>query len=217
MSGVASAPRTLPSCADDRRYPSHRLRRRAGSRRAAAIDVPPSAFQSPAFQDLIARMIATMRAAPGVGPRRAVQIGVSTRLIVLEDRADYLERLSPAQLAERERVAFPVKVFANPVLTPVADERVTFLEGCLSVPGYVALVERHREVEVFGLDENGRPHRWRVKGWPARILQHEVDHVDGQLYLDRMNTRSFVKQDQESGEAGESIAEVKRVLGLGPS
>lgn len=182
--------------------------------RTPAADVPLPTLRSPAFQALVARMIATMRAAPGVG-LAAPQIGVSSRLIVLEDRPDYLERLSRAQLAERERVAFPVKVFVNPKLTPISGERVTFFEGCLSVPGYVALVERHREVEVSGLDEHGEPHSWRVKGWPARILQHEVDHIEGRLYVDRMLTRSFAQFEQARSDLeGRTVAEVKRLLGI---
>lgn len=158
--------------------------------RTPARDVSIETLRTPEFQQLIARMIATMRAAPGVG-LAAPQIGVSSRLIVLEDRAEFLAHLDPEIVAERERVAFPVKVFVNPVLTVVGDERATFYEGCLSVPGYSALVKRHREVEVSGLDEQGTMQRWRVKGWPARILQHEVDHIDGNLYVDRMLSRSF--------------------------
>ncbi len=182
--------------------------------RTPASDVSLETLRADPFQELIARMIATMRAAPGVG-LAAPQIAVSARVIVLEDRAEYLERLAPAQLAERERIAFPVKVFVNPVLTPVGGDRATFFEGCLSVPGYMALVERHREVLVTGWDEQGRPHRWQVKGWPARILQHEVDHVDGHLYVDRMLTRSFAELEQARADLeGKPIAEIRRLLGI---
>jgi peptide deformylase len=85
----------------------------------------------------------------------------------------------------------------------------------LSVKGYVGLVERAREVEVSGVDEHGQPQTWRVKGWPARILQHEVDHLDGTLYVDRMKTRSFATADQAKAMyAGKPIAEVRQLLGL---
>jgi peptide deformylase len=182
--------------------------------RAPAKDVPLETVSSASFQELIARMVATMRAAPGVG-LAAPQIGVSSRLIVLEDRTEYLERLSAQEIAERERVPFSTKVFVNPMVIPISRDRVTFFEGCLSVPGYVALVERFLEVEVCGWDEQAQPQRWRVKGWPARILQHEVDHIDGHLYVDRMLTRSFAHLEQARADLeGRPIAEVKRLLGI---
>ena len=90
-----------------------------------------------------------------------------------------------------------------------------FFEGCLSVKGYVGLVERSAEVEVTGVDENGAPQTWRVRGWPARILQHEVDHLEGTLYIDRMETRSFATADHAKAlYAGKPIAEIRRLLGL---
>ncbi len=158
--------------------------------RSCAQEVPLEQIATPEFQALIAKMISTMREASGVG-LAAPQIGVPLQILVLEDRDALMSSLSPEELAERERVPVETKVFINPVLTPVGDETVTFFEGCLSVSGFAALVERWREVEVTGLDEHAMPHTWRVKGWPARILQHEVDHLNGTLYIDRMKPRSF--------------------------
>src|SRR6185503_17648164 len=104
------------------------------------------------------------------------QIGVSKRVIVLED-AERLMATLPANLrAERARVPFALKTIINPSLTIIGDGKATFYEGCLSVSGYCALVERFTEVEVTGTDEKGTPITWRVSGWPARILQHECDH-----------------------------------------
>ena len=78
---------------------------------------------------------------------------------------------------------------------------------------YAGLVERYREVEVVGLDEHGLAQTWRVRGWPARILQHEVDHLDGTLYVDRMLTRSFASVDMAKRlYAGKPIPEVMRIL-----
>ncbi len=159
-------------------------------------------------------MIATMRAAPGVG-LAAPQIGVGLRVIVLEDREELQKNLTPTELRERERVPFSTRVFFNPVLKPIGDETATFFEGCLSVKGFVGLVERSLEVEVSGLDENGEPQTWRVRGWPARILQHEVDHLDGTLYIDRMKTRSFsTLEHAREHYAGKPIAEIRRMLGI---
>lgn len=158
-------------------------------------------------------MIAAMRRAPGVG-LAAPQIGVGLRMIVLEDRAEYLAKVSPEELAERERVAFDVRTFINPTLRPIGDERRVFFEGCLSVNGYVALVERFAEVEVAGVDAQGQPVTWRARGWPARILQHEVDHVNGTLYVDRMLPRTFVTGESARALfAGRSMAEVRALLG----
>lgn len=182
--------------------------------RTPAQDVPVERITTPEFQALINTMIATMRAAPGVG-LAAPQIGVPWRVLVLEDPAEFHVSLTAVEKEERERVPVPVRVFINPTLTPVGEEKVTFFEGCLSVNGWAGMVARYREVEVRGLDEHGQPQTWRVKGWPARILQHEVDHLDGTLYIDRMHTRSFTTQAQAKERfAGKPIAEIKQALGL---
>ena len=85
----------------------------------------------------------------------------------------------------------PKQLSKSPPPSPIGERKVTFFEGCLSVAGFAALVPRFHEVQVSGLDEKGEPISWRVSGWPARILQHEVDHLEGTLYVDRMHTRSF--------------------------
>lgn len=182
--------------------------------RNRAQDVPPEKIQTPEFQKLIATMVQTMRDAPGVG-LAAPQIDVPWRVLVLEDRAELLAGLTQLEKDERERVPVAVRVFINPTLTPVGEEKVGFFEGCLSVAGFAGYVERWREVEVSGLDEKGQPQTWRVKGWPARILQHEVDHLEGTLYIDRMHTRSFGMLPQVKERfSGKPIAQVRRELGL---
>jgi peptide deformylase len=166
------------------------------------------------MSDLVATMIATMRAAPGVG-LAAPQIGVPLRVIVLEDREELQKSLTPDERRERERTPFPTRVFFNPVLSPIGEERAMFFEGCLSVKGFVGLVDRSLEVEVSGLNEKAEPSTWRVRGWPARILQHEVDHLDGTLYIDRMKTRSFATAEHAKAlYSGKPIAEIRRMLDL---
>jgi len=165
--------------------------------RGRAIEVEPERIGSAEIQSLVAAMVEVMRNAPGVG-LAAPQIGVALRVIVLEDRPEYMSRQPPELLAQRERTPLPLRVLVNPVLSVVGGGSATFFEGCLSVAGYMALVERHREVEVSGLDERGAPVTFRARGWPARILQHEVDHLDGTLYVDRMLTRSFCNNDEVS-------------------
>lgn len=182
--------------------------------RSPAKDVTPDQIGTPELQKLISEMIGTMRAAPGVG-LAAPQVGVNLRVLVLEDRADLMASLTEQEKQERERIPVAVRVFINPTLTPIGDEKVGFFEGCLSVAGWAGYVERFHEVEVSGLDEKGQPQVWRVKGWPARILQHEVDHLLGTLYIDRMHTRSFGTLAQVKERfGGQPIAQVRSALGL---
>lgn len=182
--------------------------------RARAEEVPVEKIRTAEIEELVREMIATMRAAPGVG-LAAPQIGIGLRVIVLEDREELVKNLSVDERRERERAPFETRVFVNPVLRLIGEERAMFFEGCLSVKGYVGLVERSREVEVTGLDEHGVASTWHVSGWPARILQHEVDHLDGTLYVDRMKTRSFVTAEQAKAlYSGKPIADVRRALGL---
>lgn len=176
--------------------------------RERAIDVPPEQINTPEFQQLIATMIATMRAAPGVG-LAAPQIGVPWRVIVLEDDEKLSANSTAEEREERGRVPFPTRTFINPSLRVLGEKTETFFEGCLSVDGFAAIVERAHEVEVTGLDERGEAQVWRVKGWPARILQHEVDHLNGTLYIDRMKTRSFTTTAQARElYSGRKMAEI---------
>ncbi|MCC6647219.1 MAG: peptide deformylase [Polyangiaceae bacterium] len=180
--------------------------------RQRAAEVPREQLGSPALHALTARMIAAMRAAPGVG-LAAPQLGVGLRVIVLEDRHESMGKLTPLELRERERAPFPVRVIVNPVLRVIDPSPRTFFEGCLSVPGWTALVARAHEVEVEGTDADGAPVRWRVAGWPARILQHELDHLDGALYVDRMAPRSFSTHEHARLRfAGKPAAEILREL-----
>lgn len=182
--------------------------------RERAHEIDPGSIGSTQFQKLIDLMVRTMRAAPGVG-LAAPQIGVPLRVFVMEDPAEHLANLSAEELAERERAPVPLQVWVNPTLKPIGEEKVGFFEGCLSLDGFVAYVERYREVEVSGLDERGRPQTMRARGWPARILQHEFDHLGGMLYIDRMFTRSFAQAAlSQQRFSGKPIAEVRALLGV---
>lgn len=145
-------------------------------------------------QRLIADMRDTMRDAPGVG-LAAPQVGLSLQLAVIEDREEYLRDLRPEQIAERERRPVPFHVIINPAVTPAGDTRAEFHEGCLSVAGFVAVVPRWRQVRVECLDEHGEARIIEASGWYARILQHEIDHLHGSLYIDRMLSRTFTTTD----------------------
>ncbi len=184
--------------------------------RSRAEEVPAEKIPTPEFQALIQTMVETMRDAPGVG-LAAPQIGIPWRVIVLEDRADLVKKLPAGEQKERERTPFSTRVLVNPTMRIISgetEEKATFFEGCLSVKGFVAIVARYREVEVTGLDEHGEPQSFHAVGWPARIFQHEIDHLDGTLYIDRMLTRSFATAEQSQALfAGRSIAEIRDLLG----
>ena len=145
---------------------------------------------SPSIQELIDLMREAMRKAPGVG-LAAPQIGESIQLAVIEDRAEYLADLSPDQLARYQRAAVPFHVIINPKLTVVGDASAEFFEGCLSVEGFTAVVDRALDVRVECLNERGAEITIDAHGWYARILQHEIDHLNGTLYIDRMKTRTL--------------------------
>ena len=154
----------------------------------------PEEIELPAIQELIEHMRDTMRDAPGVG-LAAPQVGLPIQLAVVEDRPEYLSGIAPELLAERERAPVPFLALINPDIVEYSDETVEFFEGCLSVAGFSALVKRSRRVRVEYLDEHGKPQQIQAAGWFARILQHEIDHLNGWLYIDRMETRSFTSLD----------------------
>ena len=139
---------------------------------------------------LLARFVealrVTMHEAPGVG-LAAPQVGVPLRIAVIEDPAPVPEEVRLA----RGRVPQPFRVLVNPTYEPVDAARAAFFEGCLSVPGWQAVVARHAQVRLTSEDEHGRTVDQVFSGWPARIVQHETDHLDGVLYLDRAELRSL--------------------------
>ncbi len=139
---------------------------------------------------MIESMRTCMWEAPGVG-LAAPQIGLSLQLAVIEDREEYHKDVPQEQLRERERVPVPFHAIINPKIKEIGEENVEFFEGCLSVSGFTGLVPRARKIRVECLDERGKKKVIDASGWYARILQHEIDHLHGSLYIDRMKTRSF--------------------------
>jgi len=126
------------------------------------------------FQILVEDMIQTMREEPGVG-LAAPQINVSSQVIVVEYPLD-------DQVEDAKPELF---VFANPEIIEKGEETEFGIEGCLSVPALLGEVERNTRVVVSGLDRRGRKQKLSATGWLARIFQHEIDHVNGILFVDR--------------------------------
>jgi peptide deformylase len=162
--------------------------------REEARFLTPQEILSEETQRLIHEMRDAMRDAPGVG-LAAPQVGLPLQLAVIEDREDLLKAFSADDLAERERRPVPFHVIINPVIAYASDEMRNFYEGCLSLPGFSAVVPRARTIRVEYLDERAQSQLVQASGWYARILQHEIDHLNGALYIDRMQSRTFTTMD----------------------
>jgi peptide deformylase len=148
---------------------------------------PVERFGTSELRELVADMDETMRALNGAGIA-APQIGVSLRVVIFEITRN-------PRYPQAEPV--PYTVLVNPVLNPIGDERDEAWEGCLSVPGLRGVVARHTNLRYRGFDLEGRAIDRTVTGFHARVVQHEVDHLDGILYPMRVaDLRSFGFEDE---------------------
>ena len=155
--------------------------------RERTADVDPQELASPEIQRLIDDLIETRRAAGGAG-LAAPQISVPKRIAVVE-------------VDEHTRYAYkppiPLTVIVNPRIEPLSDEKLTINEGCLSVPDLRGDVERFLEVRVSYLDRHGDQHETIAHGLTAGTFQHELDHLDGVLFLDRVtDPTTFATREQ---------------------
>lgn len=137
--------------------------------RAVAGALSPEGLASSETQQLIDDMVDTMREAHGVG-LAAPQVGAEVQLFVYESSGHDI----------------PMHVVVNPMITPHERELVYDWEGCLSIPDLRGMVPRHPAVRVQGLDRAGKPLDYVCRGFEARIVQHEFDHLNGVVFLDRM-------------------------------
>lgn len=156
--------------------------------RAAAREVPADKIRSPELQRLLDDMADTMHEYDGVG-LAGPQVHVGLRVAVLEVPAS----------DDRAREAVPLMAIVNPRLTPVGEEKIPGWEGCLSVPDLRGIVPRSTRVRLQALDRDGKPIDLEAQGFFARVLQHECDHLDGRVYLDRMEglrSLSFLREFQ---------------------
>jgi len=160
---------------------------------------------TPALRSLIEDMIETMRAANGIG-LAAIQIGVPERVIVVELPAEADEE---EEEEEGEAEARPKQLYVviNPEIRRASAEMEEGVEGCLSVPGWAGEVPRHLAVTVKGMDIKGKPVRLKAEGLLARVLQHEIDHCDGILFIDRIEDPEKIWQvtagEEEAAEASQ--------------
>jgi peptide deformylase len=156
-----------------------------------AVAAPVSRFDTAELHALVADMDDTMRALDGAG-LAAPQIGVGLRVVIFEVTTN-------PRYPQVQRV--PYTILVNPVLTPLGEETEDGWEGCLSVPGLRGLVPRYRRLRYQGFDARGRPLDRTVEGFHARVVQHEVDHLDGILYPQRLrDLKQFGFEDALAGQ-----------------
>ena len=164
--------------------------------RETADPVDPAEIGNPEFQDFIDSMIATMLEYDGVG-LAAPQVHVSRRVVVFHEGAGLVD-------ADDE----PITALINPVIEPVGDDMAAMWEGCLSVPGLRGRVTRPAAIRVSALDRTGRRVDLELEDFDAVVTQHECDHLDGILYIDRLDStqqlafeKEFERFLQEDAEA----------------
>lgn len=149
---------------------------------------------TPQLLKLAEDMLETMYDAPGIG-LAAVQIGVMKRLIVFD-------------IGQKEGGEKDPQVFFNPEVTWASEERSVYNEGCLSIPGYEEEIERPASVRVSFMDRNGKAQEMEANGLLATVLQHEIDHINGKLFIDYLSklkrdlvTKKFRKKARHISDA----------------
>ena len=157
--------------------------------RQVSKQVDPAEIGTSVFQELVDSLIETMREYDGAG-LAAPQVHVSQRVLVMEiaDNPRY-----------PEAPPLPLTVVVNPHIRFLTQERIEVVEGCLSIPELRGRVPRKAKLELEALDRHGHPLRERYEGFPAAVVQHECDHLDGVLFVDRVEdtrTLSFLREYQ---------------------
>jgi peptide deformylase len=173
--------------------------------REVAREVTPEEMASPEVQRLVDDMIETMRAANGAG-LAAPQVGVSLRVAVIEVREG-----NPRY---PYKPPIPLTVIVNPVITPQGDATFATNEGCLSMPNVRGDLERFEEITARYLDREGNEHEVTRRGLTAGTFQHEVDHLDGILFVDRMKDMRSLSTWEEFERHGraEFLARVEALV-----
>lgn len=173
--------------------------------RQVATPLRPDELARPRWQEFCRDLVQTMRHANGAG-LAAVQVGVHRRIAALEVKDNPRYPYKPN---------IPLTIAVNPVLTPLSDETFENYEGCLSVPGLRGVVRRFRYLHVRYLDPDGAEHEQEVSGLTAGTWQHECDHLDGLLFVDRL-VDSTTLTTWENFERFHKAAFVKRVKAMDP-
>ncbi|XP_039494612.1 peptide deformylase, mitochondrial [Drosophila santomea] len=158
--------------------------------RQRAEEVPPEDIDSMEINQIIEGMVKVLRHYDCVGVA-APQVGIPLRIIVMEFREGKQEQFKSEVYEERKMSTLPLAVFINPELEIISSQVNKHPEGCMSVRGYSAEVERYDKVRIRGIGKLGTPSEMQLEGWSARIAQHEVDHLNGNIYMDKMDLSTF--------------------------
>ena len=161
--------------------------------REVARPLEPDVIESDAVRLLVNDMVDTLHDYGGIG-LAAPQIGESLRLAIIEMDG------GPTRYGELE--AMPLTVFINPVITVIESDAAGYWEGCLSVPGLRGFVERPQHIKVQYLSETGEIRGLELQGFPATVFQHEFDHLDGKLFIDRMTDMRKLTFEKEFEQFG---------------
>lgn len=161
-------------------------------KRAAELD--PTELASPEIQSFIDDLVETMHHAKGAG-LAAIQVSRLLRIVAIEVRDNPRYPYKPN---------IPLTILVNPVLTPLSDERFDNYEGCLSVPDLRGVVSRFAQLRVQALDRHGAPIDTEVRGITAGTFQHEADHLDGTLFVDRVTDPTTLTTWEEFGRHHEA-------------
>lgn len=156
--------------------------------RQRARELTEDELASPATRALITDMVDTLHDYGGIG-LAAPQINEPIRLAIIEIPG------GPTRYGELEQV--PLTVFANPEIEVLDDARAGYWEGCLSVPGLLGYVERPQHIRVRYTDLEGRPRSIAPEGFLATVFQHEFDHLDGRLFIDRLSDPTRLMFEEE--------------------
>jgi peptide deformylase len=165
--------------------------------RKAARALAVEEILSDEIQTLIVEMKNIMRNAPGVG-LAAPQIGRSIQLAVIEDTEERMRILAPESRLLRGRVPVDFYAIINPRIITLTGRSNFFFEGCLSIKGRARVVPRNETIIIKYLDEHGKENTLTANGWHARILQHEIDHLNGKLYVDASDPRTEIEMNESN-------------------
>jgi len=160
--------------------------------RQACDPIDPKDIKSPQIKNIIKCMKFALKRYDGVGIS-APQIGVPAQISIIQLTKSQMNFWTDDQQKQMQMEVIPLKIFINPQLFVLDKSQVTFNEGCSSMHGFSALVPRYKKVKITGLDENGQEVEWVTGGWGARVAQHEFDHLQGKMFIDRaeLQTLSF--------------------------
>lgn len=151
------------------------LKKGAPKLRITSEPVSSERFGTPELEQLVEDMIETMKLENGVGIA-APQVGVNDRIIIVDDGKK-------------------IDAYINPKIISTSDKMIESEEGCLSVPGVFGIVKRHKKVKLKALDRHGKPVRVSVSGFPAIVFQHEIDHLNGILFIDKVEKLTSGEND----------------------